>query len=67
VVVRATPLGITPDALVREHDSIQRNPLIAEAFYRAGLIMRRRCLFSEDENLLRPNAAVLRLSPDGSS
>jgi ATP-dependent DNA helicase RecG len=32
------PLGITPDDLSREHDSIQRNPLIAEVFYRAGLI-----------------------------
>jgi ATP-dependent DNA helicase RecG len=32
------PLGITPDDLSREHDSIQRNPIIAEVFYRAGLI-----------------------------
>jgi ATP-dependent DNA helicase RecG len=32
------PVGITPDDLVREHDSIQRNPIIAEVFYRAGLI-----------------------------
>jgi ATP-dependent DNA helicase RecG len=32
------PFGITPDVLSREHDSIQRNPLIAEIFYRAGLI-----------------------------
>jgi ATP-dependent DNA helicase RecG len=31
-------LGITPDDLSREHDSIQRNPIIAEVFYRAGLI-----------------------------
>jgi predicted HTH transcriptional regulator len=32
------PSGITPDDLSREHDSIQRNPIIAEVFYRAGLI-----------------------------
>jgi len=32
------PAGITPDALTREHDSIPRNPIIAEVFYRAGLI-----------------------------
>ena len=31
-------MGITPDDLSREHDSIQRNPIIAEVFYRAGLI-----------------------------
>ncbi len=30
--------GITLDDLSREHDSIQRNPLIADVFYRAGLI-----------------------------
>ena len=28
------PLGITPDDLSREHDSIQCNPIIAEVFYR---------------------------------
>jgi hypothetical protein len=32
------PLGITPDDLSREHDSIRRKPIIAEVFYRAGLI-----------------------------
>ncbi len=32
------PTGITPDDLSREHDSIQRNPIIAEVFYRAGRI-----------------------------
>jgi hypothetical protein len=32
------PAGITPDDLACEHDSIQRNPIIAEVFYRAGLI-----------------------------
>jgi ATP-dependent DNA helicase RecG len=32
------PSGITVDDLSRERDSIQRNPLIADVFYRAGLI-----------------------------
>lgn len=32
------PAGITPDILTREHPSVQRNPLIAEVFNRAGLI-----------------------------
>ena len=31
-------MGITPDDLSPEHDSIQRDPIIAEVFYRAGLI-----------------------------
>ena len=31
-------MGITPDDLSHEHDSIQPNPIIAEVFYRAGLI-----------------------------
>lgn len=33
--------GITPADLCREHDSIPRNPIIAEVFYRAGLIEKR--------------------------
>lgn len=32
------PEGITPDALLHDHDSIPRNPFIADVFYRAGLI-----------------------------
>jgi ATP-dependent DNA helicase RecG len=32
------PSGITPADLSQEHDSIQRNPIIAEVFHRAGLI-----------------------------
>ena len=32
------PSGITTADLSREHDSIQRNPIIAEVFHRAGLI-----------------------------
>jgi ATP-dependent DNA helicase RecG len=32
------PTGITPAMLSREHDSVQRNPIIAEVFHRAGLI-----------------------------
>ena len=32
------PTEITPDDLSYEHDSIQRDPVIAEVFYRAGLI-----------------------------
>jgi predicted HTH transcriptional regulator len=32
------PTGITAEMLTRAHPSVQRNPLIAEVFYRAGLI-----------------------------
>jgi ATP-dependent DNA helicase RecG len=32
------PTGITPAMLSREHDSVPRNPIIAEVFHRAGLI-----------------------------
>lgn len=32
------PSGITPEALPRPHLSVQRNPLIADVFHRAGLI-----------------------------
>jgi len=32
------PQGITPEMLTRTHLSVQRNPLIAEVFHRAGLI-----------------------------
>jgi ATP-dependent DNA helicase RecG len=32
------PEGITPDMLNRRHPSIQRNPIIADVFHRAGLI-----------------------------
>lgn len=32
------PSGITAEALTRDHDSVPRNPLIAEMFHRAGLI-----------------------------
>lgn len=32
------PSGITPESLSRDHDSVQRNPIIAEVFHRAGLI-----------------------------
>ncbi len=32
------PRGITPQALVRPHRSIPRNPLIAEAFHRTGAV-----------------------------
>jgi ATP-dependent DNA helicase RecG len=32
------PTGITPAALSREHASVQRNPIIADVFHRAGLI-----------------------------
>ena len=32
------PSGITPELLKREHLSVQRNPLIADVFHRAGLI-----------------------------
>lgn len=32
------PNGITPAALSREHQSVQRNPILAEVFHRAGLI-----------------------------
>jgi ATP-dependent DNA helicase RecG len=37
------PWGITPDDLSREHDSIQRHPIIAEVFYRAGFIEKWGC------------------------
>ncbi len=32
------PSGITPDMLSRDHQSVQRNPIIADVFFRAGLI-----------------------------
>jgi len=32
------PNGITPESLTRAHLSVQRNPIIAEVFYRTGLI-----------------------------
>ncbi len=32
------PKGITPEALTQNHQSIQRNPIIADAFHRTGLI-----------------------------
>jgi ATP-dependent DNA helicase RecG len=32
------PSGITPEALLHDHNSVRRNPIIAEMFYRAGLI-----------------------------
>ena len=32
------PRGITAESLSREHLSVQRNPIIADVFYRAGLI-----------------------------
>jgi ATP-dependent DNA helicase RecG len=32
------PVGVTPAALSKIHDSVKRNPTIAEAFYRVGLI-----------------------------
>lgn len=32
------PNGITPDSLTRAHLSVQRNPIIAEAFHRTGLV-----------------------------
>lgn len=32
------PSGITPESLTRAHLSVQRNPIIAEVFYRTGLI-----------------------------
>jgi len=34
------PIGITPEMLSREHPSVQRNPIIADVFFRAGLIER---------------------------
>jgi ATP-dependent DNA helicase RecG len=34
----AFPTGITPAMLSRRHPSIQRNPIIADVFHRAGLI-----------------------------
>jgi len=32
------PNGITPESLKHAHLSVQRNPIIAEVFHRAGLI-----------------------------
>jgi ATP-dependent DNA helicase RecG len=32
------PNGITPESLTRAHLSVQRNPILAEVFYRTGLI-----------------------------
>ncbi len=32
------PSGITPELLQRAHPSVQRNPILAEVFHRAGLI-----------------------------
>src|SRR3989304_187753 len=32
------PSGITPESLTRAHLSVQRNPIIAEVFYRTSLI-----------------------------
>ncbi|MCX5797007.1 MAG: putative DNA binding domain-containing protein [Elusimicrobia bacterium] len=32
------PSGITPDMLAGSHQSVQRNPIIADIFFRAGLI-----------------------------
>lgn len=32
------PSGITPEALTHDHDSVTRNPILAEVFYRVGLI-----------------------------
>ena len=32
------PKGITPESLSRDHQSVQRNPMIADAFHRTGLI-----------------------------
>jgi ATP-dependent DNA helicase RecG len=32
------PKGITPESLTRNHQSVQRNPLIADVFHRTGLI-----------------------------
>jgi ATP-dependent DNA helicase RecG len=32
------PAGITPDKLSKSHQSVQRNPIIADIFHRAGLI-----------------------------
>ena len=34
----ADSTGITPESLKHTHPSVQRNPIIAEVFYRAGLI-----------------------------
>jgi len=34
------PKGITPGMLTRNHPSVQRNPMIADVFYRTGLIER---------------------------
>jgi ATP-dependent DNA helicase RecG len=32
------PAGVTPEMLTRDHNSVPRNPIIAETFHRAGLI-----------------------------
>jgi ATP-dependent DNA helicase RecG len=32
------PTGITPSKLTRSHQSVQRNPIIADVFYKTGLI-----------------------------
>jgi ATP-dependent DNA helicase RecG len=32
------PSGITPESLTRAHLSVERNPIVAEVFYRTGLI-----------------------------
>lgn len=32
------PAGITPEMLTRPHPSVQRNPIVADVFHRAGLI-----------------------------
>ncbi|MDP3722095.1 MAG: ATP-binding protein [Candidatus Omnitrophota bacterium] len=32
------PKGITPEALTQNHQSVQRNPMIADVFHRTGLI-----------------------------
>jgi ATP-dependent DNA helicase RecG len=32
------PKGITPESLTRNHQSVQRNPMIADVFHRTGLI-----------------------------
>jgi ATP-dependent DNA helicase RecG len=32
------PTGITPEKLSKSHQSVQRNPIIADGFYKTGLI-----------------------------
>ncbi len=34
------PTGITPEVLSKDHDSVPRNPIVADVFHRAGLIER---------------------------